>query len=104
VLRLVSGWNQLVAISHGEIQIERQEAGLSVRYTIRFTQLLIVVTIMVGGFLALPVIGANNLSIAGKVAVLAIAWLWLAGGNIAITAFRFPRLLRQAIESSADAA
>jgi hypothetical protein len=104
ILRFVSSWNQLVAISRGEIRVERQTSGISVQYQIWFTQLLIVVTIMVGGFLSLPIVGAGNLSAAGKVAVLAIAWLWLAGGNIAITTYRFPRLLRQATENALDAA
>jgi len=104
LLRLVSSWNQLVAISHGEIRVERQVRGMSVRYEIWFTQLLIVVTIAVGGFFGPPIMAAPNLSIAGKLAVLSAAWLWLAGGNIAITALRFPRFLRQAVESERHAA
>ena len=103
VLRLASGWNQLVAISRGEIRVERQTSGILVHYKISFTQLLIVATILVAGFFGLPVIGAPNLSVAIAVALLAIAWLWLVGGNIAITAYRFPRFLRRATESALDA-
>ena len=103
LLRLVSSWNQLVAISRGEIRVERRVRGLSVRYDLWFTQLLVVVTVAVGGFFGPPIMAAPNLSIAGKLAVLSAAWLWLAGGNIAITAFRFPRLLRQAVESKRHA-
>jgi hypothetical protein len=98
LLRLVSNWNQLVAVTRGEIRVHREPRGLSIRYKIWFTQLLIFVTIGVGGLLGPPVIAASNLSITGKIALLSTAWLWLAGGNIAIAAFRFPRFLRRAVE------
>ena len=103
-LRLVSGWNQLVSISRGKIRVEQVGSAICVHYEVWFTQLLLVVTVMVVGFLSRPIFAAPNLTIAGKVSILAFAWLWLAGGNIAVTAFRFPRLLRRAAKVSPDAA
>jgi hypothetical protein len=104
VFRFAWNWNQLVAISHGEIRVERAATGLSIRYEIWFTQLLIVVTVGVAGFFGPPVIAAPNLSTMGKLGVLSAAWLWLTGGNIAITAYRFPRFLRSAVETERNAA
>jgi hypothetical protein len=98
LIRLVSSWNQLVAISHGEIRVEREARGISIRYELWFTQLLIVVTLGVGAIFGLLIMAAPNLSIAGKFVFLSAAWICLAGGNIAITAFRFPRFLRRAVE------
>src|SRR5438132_3245081 len=90
LLRLVSSWNQLIAINRGEIRVERHVRGLFVRYELWFTQLLIVVAVAVGGVFGPPIMAAPNLSIAGKLAVLLAAWLWFAGGNIAVHAFGFP--------------
>jgi hypothetical protein len=93
----------LVAISHGEIRVEREMKGFSIRYEIWFTQLLIVVTVGVLGFLGPPIVAAPNLSTAGKVVILSVAWLWLVGGNIGITALRFPRFLKRAVDTGLHA-
>lgn len=82
--------------------VVREAAGFSIRYDLWFTQLITAVTIAVGAIFGPFVSSAPNLTVMAKVAVLGGAWLWLAGGNIALTAVRFPLLLRRAAKRSLE--
>jgi hypothetical protein len=88
--RPVFGWNQLLAVSSGEIQIKQDGALIHVRYRIWFLQILILVSVIVG----LLGVCIRSLPIQSFV----LAWLWLFGGNYIATLYRFPRFLRAAVE------
>jgi len=89
----------LGAAGSGEVSVQPSKTGLTVTYRIRFTQLFWVTLFMVG-FASLFVLGAPNLSPTEAAALLFGMWLWLYGGNVAVTLFRFPRWLRRTVEPS----
>ena len=97
LMRFVSSLNQLVAISHGAIAVQREANSLSIRYELWFTEVLIFATVGVAAVLGPPIMRDPHLAVAAKIAIPAFAWIWLVGGNIASTAFRFPRFLRRAV-------
>lgn len=99
IFRLVMNWNQLVSISSGEIEVFSTGKIVTLAYHIRFTEMLILVSAGVIGFLCPAVWRAPNLNVLEASAMLAFAWLWLFGGNVAITYYRFPKFLRRALES-----
>jgi hypothetical protein len=98
IFRPVMSWNQLVAISSGEIEVHHQRNITTLVYHIRFTQLLLLVSVMVVAFFGPFIWPAPNLDAGEALALLGFIWLWLVGGNIAITCFRFPRFLRKALK------
>ena len=93
VFRLVSSSNILGPISNGVLEVSPSANGVSVRYRVTFTQLLVIVTLMVGAFLGPFVMTELNIPRAGGLAILAVAWLWLFGGNFVLTRLRFPAFL-----------
>jgi len=93
---MVSGHNQLVSINKGEIEVGQKSGRIIIYYKIYFTEMLLVITIGVIGFLGPFVWFAPNLADSGKLLVLFLAWAWLFGVNYLITAFRFPRFLKRA--------
>jgi hypothetical protein len=97
IFRFVSSWNQLGAISSGSLTLKKTESSLIVNYKIKFTEMLIIVTAMVIGFLGPPVWNASNTGIVESIIILSFAWFWLFGGNVAITYFRFPRFLKNSL-------
>ena len=97
IFRFVSSWNQLVAISSGSLTLKRTESSISVNYKITFTEMLIIVTAMVIGFLGPPVWNASNTGVVESIIILLCAWFWLFGGNVAIAYFRFPRFLKSSL-------
>ena len=51
LLRFVSSWNILGPVSSGEIILEENNDSISIHYNLKFTEMLIIVTLMVAGFL-----------------------------------------------------
>ncbi len=101
VFRLVSGWNVLVPISSGIVEVSPSATGVSVGYRVTFMQMLILVTLMVGAFLGPFVMATPEMPVKGGLGVLAVAWLWLFGGNFVLTRWRWPAFLRRALQGAA---
>ena len=96
VLRFVTNMNVLVPISSGHIHVQSDLSGLRILYTIRFTEILIF-SLMVNAVFAFAVTSrAVGPTSALGVIIIFLPFIWLFGGNVAITLFRFPRLLRRA--------
>jgi len=95
ILRFVMGWNILCAISSGEITFEKNNDKLSLNYHLKFTEMFVIVTIMVLGFMGPFIFQARNLSPFPKIIILLFMWLWLFGGNYLLTIFRFPGFIRK---------
>jgi hypothetical protein len=89
----------LGAAGSGEVSVQPSKTGLTVTYRIRFTQLFWVSVFMVG-FASPFVWNAPNLTTREAATILLGMWLWLYGGNLAVTLFRFPRWLRITVEPS----
>jgi hypothetical protein len=101
VFRLVSNWNVLVPISNGALEVSPSANGVSVTYRVTFGQMLVAVTLMVGAFFGSFVMTTPNTSVAGGLGILAVAWLWLFGGNFALTRWRLPAFLVRSLSRPA---
>jgi hypothetical protein len=67
-------------------------------YQLEFIQIFFVISAMVLGVFGPFVLTAPNLSVAEAWGVLGLAWLWLYGGNVVSTLWRFPRWIRRTLE------
>lgn len=94
-LRFVSNRNILVSVSSGEITIEETAETISIRYVLKFTEMLIIVSLMVVGGFGIMLWQAPNLSFFPKVILSAVLWLCLFGRNYLITTLRFPSFIRK---------
>ena len=92
----ISRWSQLAAASRGKLVVERDGERLSIRYRLEFTELVVFAT-LVTGLVWMLLLGATpGLTVGAKAMLLGFEWIGLVGGNIAVTAVRFPRFLRRA--------
>ncbi len=99
LFRLVSNWNQLVAITSGELRFSQDSHKVNILYNISFIQLLVATTVLVTViFGVLPGVFENGPNV--PLGFVLLAWLWLFGGNYFLTLFRFPRFVRAAAERS----
>ena len=94
IFRFVDGWNQLGAISSGQIRFSKQDDLVLIQYRISFLQMLVGVTFMVGLMFGYFARAPHEYLVFG--------WLWIFGGNYLITLYRFPRFLREAAEKGRD--
>jgi len=99
--RLVSNWNVLVPISTGIIEVRSRNDGIIVWYRLRFTWVLVAVTLLVTGLFA-PIAVASNAPMAGRLIFPVVGWLWLFGGNFVLTRWRFPRFLTRSLLHAAE--
>jgi hypothetical protein len=104
IFRLVTGLNPLGPIGSGSIAVSPDADGIDICYSFRFTELFVTVTVMVAAFFGPPMWRAPNLDEFDAISLLGILWLWLFGGNYAITSFRVPRLLRKVAREAIDSA
>ena len=89
-------WNLLAPISSGRLSLRDNGTTLSIHYDIRFTRMLIVVTVVVLCFFG-PVFYEDPEMAAGdKAATLLSMWAALFGGNYVICILSFPSLLQAA--------
>jgi hypothetical protein len=95
--RLVSNTNLLAPISSGELAVQPKGGGLVVVYRLRFTQMLVFVTVMVFGFFGPSLLNAANRSKGQAVVYLFGMWMWLFGGSVVTTLIRFPRWIRRTL-------
>jgi hypothetical protein len=94
----ISSTNLLAPIGSGELSLHPSGEFLTVRYQLRFTQMLVLVSGMV---LAISVPFLMNMRTWSDrqegVLFLFFAWLWLFGGNVAISIVRFPRWIVRSV-------
>jgi hypothetical protein len=86
----------LVPISSGHIDVQTDLSGLRIFYTIRFTEILVFALVVNAAFAFAVNLRAVSTPSALGVIVIFLPLIWLFGGNVAITLFRFPRLLKRA--------
>ena len=98
--RLVSNWNILLPISTGVLEVSPREDGVNVRYRVTFTEMLVIVTLMVGGIFGPVVVRSAKLPMQGRLGILLFAWSWLFGANFALTWWRLPRFLVRTLSHS----
>ena len=96
LFRFVTNWNILVPITRGEIRIDR--TNQCVQYTLNFSQLIIIGTIMViaAGIFAI----SNGAPASFLLFTLPFIWIWLVGMNLIIGIPRFNALIRSIIKSA----
>ncbi len=96
----MSNWNVLVPISDGVLQVSPSANGVNVSYRVTFGQMLVIVTLMAaffGAFMAT----APHTPLGGRLGVPAVMWLWLFGGNFALTRWRWPAFLARSLSQPA---
>ena len=91
IFRSVSNMNLLVPVGSGELSMHPSKDYLTVRYRLRFSQMLIVVSVVALAVFVTMLMNAQNPSQRqDAVVVLFFVWLGLFGGNVAISIARFP--------------
>src|SRR5437867_6641706 len=74
VFRFVPNWNILVPISTGIVEVSPRGDGVNVRYRVSFTEMLVIATLMIGGFLGPFVFAVTNLPVPVRLGFLLLAW------------------------------
>jgi hypothetical protein len=90
MFRAVSNWNILTQIDYGYLEIKEAEDEFIITYFISFGVLFIcacALVVCLGGILFIQ---NTPLSLAGWLALLVLAWLWLFGVNWLVAIARFP--------------
>jgi hypothetical protein len=95
--RFVTNWNILHAVSNGEIRVEEANQKISLHYNLKFTEMLILVTILVFGVFGDFNLQGSYLSFFPKILNLAILWFLFFGMNYLVTMIRFPPFIRRII-------
>jgi len=92
-------WHLLQPISKGAVVVIPGDSALKVHYELRFTQMLVLSSLMVLGVSA-PVV--FHMGVVDAVGVSCGLWIWLFGANYALTVFRFRNFLRRAVARHAS--
>lgn len=94
-LRPCLGWKLFAPITSGRISIQSDDSKLIVNYKLSFEHLIIIATVMTA-LMSVSLLLTSRTFAETPVRLIFILpiWLWLVCGNIAITAFRFPRFIR----------
>ncbi len=96
-------WKILLPISTGIIAVKQEMGKIKIEYKLSFERLIIIGTIfalIVSLFLAYDIIHDGRHPVSWGVFSVIAMWLWLVGGNIAITAFRFPRFIKKCVSEA----
>jgi hypothetical protein len=104
LFRSVGSWNILVPIDHGTISVLEDQEGTALVYHLSYVQLFLVASVMIFGLMGPVIWTESNLSLVGKTAILGFMWIWLVGGNLVISAARFPAFLRRVVAQTAQTA
>ena len=90
------GWKILVPITTGQISILAEGDKLRLNYKLTFEHLIIIATVMTA-LLSVPILLTNPSFADRSFQLISIVfiWTWLVFGNVAITAFHFPRFIRK---------
>ena len=89
MFRFVLNWNILIQIGHGYVDLNETEDSFVVSYYASFRQMFVIVSLLVLIF-AIDLFVNDRMPLAGKLALLAFAWVVLFGGNWVIAMARFP--------------
>jgi hypothetical protein len=95
IFRLVFNWNVLGPVDYGEIEVLPGNPVI-VRYNLSCVQMLVLSTLVVVVFLALPWMGGVR-TVQETLIVPVFFWLWLFGMNYLVAAVRLPRFVRKAV-------
>jgi len=95
LFRGVNNWNLLIPFGRGKLVVD--DVRHEVRYRLSFRQLMLAALTLLGlaACLAWSDFGHNPFTLVA----LAVGWLWLVGGNLAIGIPRFRRFLRDSIDA-----
>jgi len=96
-LRFVAGFNVLVPINRGVIQIDQTGSDLVLRYELSFLHLLVIASLVLGTIFCAEVFVVKDFSAKDAALMVFGMWLWLCCGNIALGVYRFRALLRYAL-------
>jgi hypothetical protein len=94
--RFVLSTNILVPITSGHIDVRSEPSGLRICYTIHFTECLVLCCIVTVVFGTAALLQLKDAPLLFRVLCVILPFIWLFGGNVALTMWRFPRLLRRA--------
>jgi hypothetical protein len=97
VFRSVSNLNLLVPVDSGELYIEPSSSFLTIRYRLRFTQMFVLVSVMVLILFVPILVSAPSLPGPDAIVVPFLVWLGLYGGNVAISIVRFPGWIQEVV-------
>jgi hypothetical protein len=92
--------NLLQPISCGHLLVEQSQSGLQVTCRLEFYTLLLLVSALVLGFAAPILLLWSNAGIVETCGILSLAWVWLYGGNVLATMWRFPRWVSRTCRGS----
>ena len=95
-LRL-SGTNVLGPITHGQLRVKEASTGVQIAWVVTLGQLLLMVT----GAVALMGLLPQERPFPGGPIPYLLPWLFLVGGNTAVTRWRWPRFLARALRTPA---
>jgi len=96
IFRLVFSHNLLVAITSGRVKFT-QESGLThIEYRLRFTEMFIVATALVIGWIGLPMYFSKE-TLAHEWGFQVLCWIWIFGGNYVFTVFRFKAFIGRVV-------
>ena len=90
---VLTWWSDLAPITRGEIQIYAEDH--CIRYSLSFSQVIIVVSLMVAAMGTAMI--AAGAPVPMSCFVLPIVWLWLVGMNLIIGIARFRNFIKRTI-------
>jgi len=89
MFRFVLNWNILIQIGYGYIDLNETEDSFVVSYYASFRQMFVIVSVLVLVF-GIDLFVNDRMPLAGKLGLMAFAWVFIFGGNWIIAMFRFP--------------
>jgi hypothetical protein len=98
--RPIWNWKLLSTIYGGEVILEEDAKKILIESRLKFTDTILIASVFMGG-LAIANYRAISMG-TGHLTFYVIAWLWLICGNIAISAYRWRRFIRQCVSEAAD--
>jgi hypothetical protein len=91
-------WKLLSSIYGGEVNLQSDTNRIFIVSRLNFIDTVVIASVFVGG------LTLANLIFAGKGHILnyLIMWIWIVGGNILISSYRWRRFIRQCVSEAAD--
>lgn len=91
------GWKVLAGMSSGNVRVGLQDGSAYVDYEIRFFNLVIWVTILIIMAMGLEALLSTKST---QVLFFIVGWLWLVGGNVLITNWKFRRFVKRCVKEA----
>ena len=76
-------------ISKGKIEVTSWDGALRVRYELRFTRTFLGFSLLVLAFFGPLLATQSGWALIQACSLLGLGWVWIVGGNYALTAYRF---------------